>query len=160
MSRARIEKRDHNGVYVWHYDGQIVKQDPQHIVVEARMTRDAATDYLNFRRGDRMVETFYTYRGYNVMEVHDVDDDRLKGWYCNITRYPTIVQGADSVTVAYEDLALDAFISPVGDLLVLDEDEMAALKLPTGDVAHAWYALGMLRGHVESREFPFDKIKG
>jgi predicted RNA-binding protein associated with RNAse of E/G family len=108
-----------------------------------------------------MVETFYTDRWYNIMEVHDADDDRLKGWYCNITRPPSVTDSPDgSVVVRYQDLALDAYINPVGDVLVLDEDELAELQLPAADHARVWFALGLLRGQAEHRIAPFDRIQG
>ncbi len=159
--RAQIEKQNHLGKFVWDYTGVVVSRDKSSIVIEARMNRDIETSYVTFRKGDRMVETFYADRWYNIMQIHDVDDDRLKGWYCNITRAPSITDNSDqTVLIAYQDLALDAYISPVGDLLVLDEDELAALQLPAYDLARAWYALGLLRGQLEHRLQPFNIIQG
>lgn len=155
--RARIEKRDHNGGFVWAYDGVIVSRDALSVVVEARMNRDIPTPYLYFRTGDRMIESFYVGRWYNIMEVRDVDDDRLKGWYCNITRPPHVAELPNGVIqIVYEDVALDAFIDPVGELLVLDEDELAALQLPADDVTRAWAGLASLREQLERRLPPFD----
>ena len=31
------------------------------------------------------MECFYNDRWYNILEIHDRDDDRLKAWYCNVT---------------------------------------------------------------------------
>ncbi|MBK9125601.1 MAG: DUF402 domain-containing protein [Chloroflexi bacterium] len=158
MTRARIEKRDHAGVYVWHYYGDVVEQSDLHVVIESRMARDIPTDYVHFRQGDRMVETFYADRWYNIFEMHDVDDDRLKGWYCNICRPAQLIGADETLTIQYDDLALDAFVDPFGNLLVLDEDELDALHLSESLVAAVWRGLDALADHVSRRQIPFHGV--
>ena len=77
-------------------------------------------------KGDRFIETYYTRRWYNVFEVHDRDDDSLKGYYCNVG-YPAQLQDGQ---VSYRDLALDLVVLSDGQQQVLDEDEFEALALP------------------------------
>jgi protein associated with RNAse G/E len=77
-------------------------------------------------QGDRFLETYYSDRWYNIFEIHDREDDRLKGWYCNIGCPAEI--GED--TISYIDLALDLLVFPDGRQIVLDEEEFARLDLP------------------------------
>jgi protein associated with RNAse G/E len=80
-----------------------------------------------FRRGDRFVEYYYTDRWYNIFAIHDRDDEKVKGWYCNIGM-PAVFQ--DGI-VSYVDLALDLWVSSDGKQTLLDEDEFEALRLDT-----------------------------
>jgi predicted RNA-binding protein associated with RNAse of E/G family len=150
-----VTKRDHHGAHVWHYTGTVAARGDAWVRLEARFgRRDVVTDYVTFRQGDRMIEWFFADRWYNIFELRDVDDDRLKGWYCNVTRPAEI--SADAV--AADDLALDVFITPEGAAQVLDEDEFAALELDAGERARALAAVDALLRHVEAREAPFDQI--
>jgi predicted RNA-binding protein associated with RNAse of E/G family len=78
------------------------------------------------KNNDRFVEIFYTDRWYIIFEIHDRDDDRVKGWFCNVTR-PAVLEADDRLS--YVDLALDLWVAPDGTQMVLDEDEFAALDL-------------------------------
>ncbi len=147
-----VIKNDHAGREVWRYEGHVLERGQHHVTLEAFFRRDDMDlGFVIFRRGDRFVETFYTDRWYNVFEVHDVDDDHIKGWYCNITR-PAVL--ADR-TVQADDLALDLFIYPDGRLLVLDEEEFAALPIPDVDRRLARTALESLLALVRSAGSPF-----
>ncbi|HRL14302.1 MAG TPA: DUF402 domain-containing protein [Aggregatilineales bacterium] len=150
-----VTKRDHHGAHVWHYTGTVMARGDSWVRLEARFgRRDVVTDYVTFRQGDRMIEWFFADRWYNIFELRDVDDDRLKGWYCNVTRPAEIRADA----VAADDLALDVFITPEGAAQVLDEDEFAALELDAGEQARALAAVDALLRHVAAREAPFDQI--
>jgi len=106
--------------------------------------------YAVFKRGDRLIETFYSDRWYNVFAVYDRDDGALKGWYCNVTRPATITDAA----VSSDDLALDVWVSTQGEATVLDEDEFAALPLPPADRAAARAALTQLLALARRGELP------
>ncbi|RME87396.1 MAG: DUF402 domain-containing protein [Anaerolineae bacterium] len=126
MDDVRVLKRNLRGEVTWQYAGRILRREPNAVVLEAHFNLpDMPFLDTTLKRGDRFVETFYTDRWYNVFEIHDRDDDRLKGWYCNIG-LPAVVDGD---TVSYVDLALDLWVSPEGEQRVLDEDEFAALPL-------------------------------
>ena len=99
---------------------------------------------------DSDLETFYRDRWYNVFAVYDRDDGVLKGWYCNVTRPATITDAA----VSSDDLALDVWVSPAGDVTVLDEDEFAALPLPPADRTAARAALAQLLALAGRGELP------
>lgn len=160
MRTAAVEKRKADGTLVIRYRCDVVEQMPERTVCRGRFEIEVLKPYVHFRIGDRTVETFYPDRWYNILELHDVDDDRLKGWYCNIARPAQIVAEAENVTIVYEDLALDVFVSPVGDLLVLDEDELAELQLPAGENERAWAALEQLREQIARRDTPFHHLEG
>ena len=151
MTTITIYKLDHHGREVWRYPGRVLARDAHTIRLEGFYNRDNTTvGYAVFKRGDRLVETFYSDRWYNVFAVYDRDDGALKGWYCNVTRPATITDEA----VSSDDLALDVWVSPDGAVTVLDEDEFAALELNEDDRAAADDALQQLIQLAESGLLP------
>ena len=148
-----ICKLDHDGRETWRYSGKIIDRGPTWTKVEAYFNRpDSDAGYVVFRQGDRFIEWFYTDRWYNIFEIHDIADDRLKGYYCNITR-PAIIEPDK---ISWPDLALDVWIDPKGNIQVLDEDEFATLAIDDEMRVKARRAVEELRRHVEYRESPFD----
>ena len=110
----------------WQYEGRIVERGERFVVLEAFFNRDDMLFHgVLWKRNDRFIETFYADRWYNVFEIRDRDDDALKGWYCNVCKPAVITDDA----VSYVDLALDLWVTPDGQQVVLDEDEFAALNL-------------------------------
>lgn len=151
-----VIKNDHTGQEVWRYSGTVLARGEGWVQLEASFNRpDVQTAYHTFRQGDRFVEWFYSDRWYSIFEMHDVDDDRLVGWYCNISR-PAMIAGD---TVQADDLALDLFVAPDGTLTVLDEDEFAGLPLTDADRTQARRALEDLKRLVSSRQPPFDQVE-
>jgi hypothetical protein len=121
-----VIKTDHTGLEVWRYEGIILDRGPHYIKLEASFNRDdLILEYVTLRRGDRFVETFYDNRWYNLFEVHDKDDDHVKGWYYNFAR-PACLTGGE---VRSDDLALDLWVDPDGHRLVLDQEEFDALPI-------------------------------
>jgi protein associated with RNAse G/E len=152
-----IRKFDHDGRETWRYTGRLVARGANWMQIEAHFDRPDMDDgYVVFRQGDRFVEWYYADRWYNIFEIHDVDDDRIKGWYCNITRPALLSED----TVIWPDLALDVWISPNGEVLVLDEAEFAALPLDAATRTAALHALDEVRGLVARRAAPFSAIRG
>jgi len=126
----------------WRYEGLVLRRSPESILVEARFNRDDILFHgIKLGRNDRFVEVYYTDRWYNIFEIHDRDDDHLKGWYCNVSRPAEI---SDS-RVSYVDLALDLLVFPDGRHLVLDEDEFAVLPVDEAVREQAWAALSALK---------------
>ncbi len=155
MTPITVRKLDHNGRETWRYSGTVLDRGPTWVRLEAYFNRsDKDAGYVVFREGDRFVELFYSDRWYNIFEIHDMSDDHLKGWYCNFTRPATIT--ADTISNA--DLALDLWIDPAGKLLLLDEDEFAALPIDAAARSQVIRALDDLRARVERREPPFGLI--
>ena len=137
-----VIKTNYAGREVWRYQGIVLEHGPHHVLLEARFNRDdLVLDYVTLRRGDRFVETFYDDRWYNVFEVHDKDDDHIKGWYYNFARPAQIVDGE----IGSDDLALDLWVCPDGRKLVLDRDEFDALPINEAERAAVLDALKMIR---------------
>jgi uncharacterized protein len=110
----------------WRYQGRILSQDADSLLIEAFFNRaDLPFHGITLRKNDRFLERYYINRWYNIFEIHDRDDDRLKAWYCNVTTPAELEPGQ----ISYIDLALDLLVYPDGAYLVLDEDEFEALIL-------------------------------
>ena len=154
-----VHKLDAAGREVWSYTGHLLARGATWVRLEAAaqlFDRDEiAFPGLTLRRGDRMVETFYADRWYNVFCVYDGAAGALKGWYCNITR-PARLEAKD---VRAEDLALDLLVYPKGGDLVLDEDEFDALELTPAEQSTARQALADLRDLAARRQGPFAAAK-
>lgn len=148
-----INKLDHLGQQVvFSYSGTLIESSPRHRVIEAYFQReDMPLAYVTLRKGDRFVEYFYTERWYNIFEIYDVVGGHLKGWYCNITR-PAVFSESG---IHWADLALDVWISPLGDVLVLDEDEFEALQPDDQLRQQALAAVADLRARAEDGDPPF-----
>lgn len=151
-----VVKNDHLGNEILRYTGTVIERQHHMICLDAVFSRgDVVTSYATFSKGDRMREWFYSDRWYNIFELHAFDDDRLKGWYCNITR-PALFE--DGCIIA-DDLALDLFITPQGKITLLDVDEFQALNLSTDERTHAQNAVEMIKQQVLERMPPFDVIE-
>lgn len=155
MTTLNIEKRNHHGNVVWTYPGEILDRGESWICLRAIFDRhEANLGFVVFRLGDVFFEWFFSDQWFNIFEVHEGDSDIIKGWYCNITR-PAVIEDH---RVYADDLALDVFVTPKGTVILLDEDEFAALELSTDERMAALHAIQALRQLVISRETPFDAI--
>jgi hypothetical protein len=154
MSQVTVRKLDHTGQEVFSYPGRVLQRDGSAIALRTFWDR-ASLDigYVVLEPGDRWTERFYADRWYNIFEIR-ADSGRLKGWYCNVTRPARIT--ASEVTA--EDLALDLWVAPNGDMLTLDEDEFAELPLSSTERERARHALVELQTQVAQRVPPFDQV--
>jgi hypothetical protein len=126
VQRITVQKKNPLGEVTYEYEGRLLRQNENSMVLEALFDRDDLPFMdVVFKRGDRFVEYYYNDRWYNIFVIHDRDDGQIKGWYCNIGKP---AEFADSV-VSYVDLALDLWVSSGGEQTVLDEDEFEALEL-------------------------------
>ncbi len=152
-SPITIRKLNLNHELMWSYTGHVLERTPAYIRLEARFNRPT-TDYgyAVFEQNDRFIEHFYADRWYNVFEVHSVQDDHLKGWYCNIVE-PAMFSADE---IAQVDLALDVWIAPDGAYQVLDQAEFDALPLDAAARQQATSALRELLDRVLRRLPPFD----
>ena len=144
-----VIKQDPQGNETWRYSGDVIDRRDNQIIIEALFDRDD----INFNgmwlcKGDRFLETYYADRWYNIFEIHDRDDDRLKGWYCNIALPAEILEEF----ISYKDLALDLLVFPDGRQYVLDEDEFAELQLQPEIRLRALDALGVLQNYFRMME--------
>ena len=124
--KMKVQKKNLSGQVTVEYEGVVLQRDENSVIIEALFTRDDMPfmDVI-FKHGDRFVEYFYTDRWYNIFTIHDRDNGKVKGWYCNIGK-PSEIE--DDV-VSYVDLALDLWVAANGKQTVLDEDEFAELDL-------------------------------
>ncbi|MCC6616276.1 MAG: DUF402 domain-containing protein [Anaerolineae bacterium] len=157
MSSITVEKRDYQGKTLIRYQGEVIERSAQHVCLVAHFAlNDVDAGYVVFRKGDTMTEWFFSDRWYNIFKLQDVEDGRLKGWYCNVTR-PAVI-GEDLIHA--DDLALDVFVTPEGSFTVLDEDEFAELELEVNERRAASGAIEALRIAVQARTGTFAEIQG
>ena len=122
----KVLKKNLADEVTWQYEGVELSRDENSITIEAFFNRDDLPfQDIVLKRNDRFVETFYTDKWYNIFEIYDRDDGKLKGWYCNIGK-PAVIQDD---ALSYVDLALDLWVSANGKQTVLDEDELDELNL-------------------------------
>jgi len=138
-----IRKRNEHNQVTWQYAGQVLSSGPDQVTIQAHFNRpDMPFQGITLKQGDRFIETFYTDRWYNIFEIHDRDDDAIKGWYCNIGR-PAVWDAPDALS--YIDLALDLWVTSSGNQTVLDEDEFARAEIDAPTRAKALQALADLQ---------------
>jgi hypothetical protein len=153
----QITKCDAAGVAQVSYAGTVAVRQGDGVVIHARWTfgwRDLG--YIVFAPDDRFTEYFYREQWFNIMRVGAAADDRLKGWYCNVTRPATIT----ATTISYDDLLLDVWVGPNGACLVLDEDEFAAAALDVATRARATAGLAEVQRWAAERLGPFAELDG
>jgi predicted RNA-binding protein associated with RNAse of E/G family len=150
-----VVKQDPWGKAKTHYQGEIVEYLANGVVIQAFWTRPVRDlGYTIFEPGDLFIEYYYTDRWFNIFEIRNVQSER-KGWYCNIAE-PAIIS-ADHIEQI--DLYLDMWVTPTGEILVLDEDEFAAATtLSETQCNGARKGLQTLTRMVETRQEMFAVI--
>lgn len=152
MPGITVIKRNTTGEETWRYSGKVLKRTGNSVILEALFNLDDIPFMdTELKRGDRFVELFYTDRWYNIFEIHDRDDDKLKGWYCNVSK-PAVFELNDNLS--FVDLALDLWVSYAGTQSILDEDEFEALALDEHTRKKAIRALDELKT-IFSNSHPF-----
>ena len=154
--KITVYKRDHHGAVTLEYEGEVVAREATWVCLNAYFHLDFVDrGVINFRKGDKMTEWFYTDRRYNIFQVHDGDSDVVKGWYCNVTRPAEITEDS----VSQDDLALDVVVSPTGEITQLDEDEFEVLDISPEERMLALESVEMLYQMVARREGVFAVIE-
>jgi uncharacterized protein len=151
-----IRKQNHLGKEVLVYEGEVIERGEGFVCIRATFameTRDLG--YIVMKTGDIFTEWFYSNRWYNIFRVQDVDSGELKGYYCNLTRPAQISE----TEVKADDLELDIFVKPDGQLLVLDLDEYKMLDLSEAESAAVQAAMEEIAQRVAKRDKPFDEIR-
>lgn len=145
-----IHKHDHHGARKVSYHGVVISQNAREIIVHAEWRFPTQTlPYATLTAGDLFIETFYFDRWYNVFEIRSAAG-ALKGWYANITR-PTYLTDEVEPALVWEDVELDLWMSPAGEMLTLDEDEFEAAHLSAFERATALGALERARAELRDR---------
>ena len=149
--KITVLKKNLAGEVTWQYEGVVLHREENKITLEALFNRDDMPFMdIVLKRNDRFVETFYSDRWYNIFEIYDRDDGRIKGWYCNIGKRAVLEDGM----VSYVDLALDLWISADGKQTVLDEDEFEELELDDDTRQNALAGLEGLRQSLKNDRPP------
>jgi len=152
-----VKKLDLENKETWRYKGRVLARDDGSITLEAFFDReDMHFHGIFLGKGDRFVETYYTDRWYNIFEIHARDNDRLRGWYCNISLPANI--HAD--VISYIDLALDLLVFPDGRQITLDEEEFNNLDLTPEMRESALSALEDLKVHFSKMLLSGNSSKG
>jgi protein associated with RNAse G/E len=140
--KFKIQKKNPAGEVTYEYEGSLLKRDEHSITLEALFDR-ADLPFMDtvFKTGDRFVEIYFTDRWYNIFTIHDRDDGKVKGWYCNIGMPAEVGEAR----VSYVDLALDLWVSTEGKQTVLDEDEFEKLQLDETTRSSALHGLHELK---------------
>lgn len=156
MNPITVHKYNYAGEHILQYEGEIIESSPTSVCLRAVFSRDDADlGFVTFRRGDIFIEWFYSDRWYNVFQVYDGNSQRLKGWYCNVTR-PAIITDSE---VRADDLELDVFVTPNGTVLLLDEKEFSAMNPSVDERIAALRAVEAIRHAVTGRETPFEAVR-
>jgi protein associated with RNAse G/E len=150
-----IVKLDPQGEAIIRFQGEVVERTTHAIIIQAIWTSPARDlGYTCFEPGDRFTEYYYTDRWFNILDIASADGVR-KGWYCNIAEPARIFDSR----VEQIDLLLDVWVNPVGELLILDEDEFAAdTKLSDEQRTAAQQALQALLHVIEKRQDVFASL--
>ena len=152
MSQMKIIKKNYKDEVVWQYDGVILSREDNSVTVEAFFNRDDLPfQEIVLKRNDRFVETFYSDKWFNIFEIYDRDDGKLKGWYCNIAK-PAVI---DDDSVLYVDLILDLWVSANGKQTVLDEDELEELNVEDELKKKIYEGLQEAKKYFESNNPPY-----
>lgn len=122
-----VHKQNHLGQPVFSWKGELLAASPSCRLVSAFFNGadEVSVDQVVFRKGDLMLERYFTDRWYNVFEVRQGDSEVVKCWYINLSS-PALFN-ADSII--WQDLALDLIVYPNGAYRLLDEEEYNALNL-------------------------------
>jgi protein associated with RNAse G/E len=140
--KIKVQKKNPAGEVTYQYEGVMLSRNERSIVLEALFDRaDMPFMDVVFKTGDRFVEYYYSDRWYNIFVVHDREEGKVKGWYCNVG-LPAVIE--DGV-VSYVDLALDLWVSADGKQTVLDEDEFEQLQIDDNVRSRARDALTELK---------------
>jgi uncharacterized protein len=116
-----VIKQDPRGNEKTRYQGEIIKQLANGVIIRAYWTRPALDlGYTRFEPGDHFTEYYYTDRWFNIFDIYSVNGTH-KGWYCNIAA-PAVIN--DDI-IQQIDLLLDVWVNSQGEPLILDEDEFA-----------------------------------
>lgn len=149
--KIKVQKKNPDGEITYQYEGSLLNRSGSTVVLEAFFDRaDMPFMDVVFKKGDRFVEYYYSDRWYNIFEIHDRDDGRIKGWYCNVGMPAVFEDGI----VSYVDLALDLWVSKDGKQTVLDEDEFEKLDLNDAMRSGALEGLRALKLQFESKNPP------
>jgi len=147
-----VRKLDAAGGEKWRWRAVVRHATSSSVHVEARFNAPEVNRFgIEFRLGDRILESYFADRWYNIFAVYGSDTGVFKGWYCNISRPADLKDGE----VDWVDLELDVVVRPDHQSAVLDEEEFAALLIPEDDRLAARQAVDELLRSARAASGPF-----
>ncbi|MCA9914248.1 MAG: DUF402 domain-containing protein [Anaerolineae bacterium] len=150
-----VYKLNHLGEEQLSYEGELLERGEHHVCIRAKFASSSRDlGYVSIQQGDIFTEWFYDDRWYNIFRLQDQTTGALKGFYCNLTRPAQISENS----VKADDLALDVFIKPGGEWLLLDEDEYEALHLSAAEDSQVQAAIAHIKQMVQQHIPPFDVL--
>ena len=76
----KVLKRNLKDEIAWQYEGQVLRREPNVVVLEAFFNRpDMPFMDVTLKANDRFVETFYTDRWYNILRFMIVTTASVRG---------------------------------------------------------------------------------
>ena len=127
MTKKLIVIKCHpDGEEMWRWQGVELARSTSQVFLEAQFNiEEHFVGGLKLRKGDRMLEHYYTDRWFNIFEVYDGQSSSFKGWYCNLSLPAELGEHE----ILFRDLALDLIVYPDGRQEELDLDEFDALEI-------------------------------
>ena len=157
MKNITVIKQDINNNETWRYEAIEILRNENSIMLEAYFNRkDTILSGVTLKNKDRFIEMFFSDRWYNIFEIHDRDDNTLKGWYCDICKPACISE--DKVT--YMDLTIDLFVFPDGSSVILDEDEFNTLEIDQHTREQALNSLKNLKDNFQTIVSSLPTVQG
>ncbi len=148
MNEITVLKQNPAGELMYQWQGQLVHQQGHETLVQALFNADSGmVEEIPLKKGDQFLETYYDDRWFNVFEIRDKDDGRLKGWYCNVCAPAVISTGQ----IIFRDFALDLLVYPDGRQVVLDEDEFEALYCSPEERSLALSGLAQVQSYFRDK---------
>jgi protein associated with RNAse G/E len=124
-SPVTVRKLKPGGALDYSWQGVMARCDPSGIVIRAEFNVDIVQrEWATFRRGDIFHEFYYWHKWFNVFHINE-PDGTFKGWYANVGQPAEL--SPESNELRYVDLALDVWVRPNGEYVVLDEPDFDQL---------------------------------
>ena len=133
-----VQKFKPDGSLKMHYWGRLIgaNADERLITAVGNFDQQIVGDYW-LRGGDEYIEWYSRAKGYNILEIHARPGGPIKFWYCNICR-PAQFTGDK---IVWTDLGLDLLVTRQRQFFLLDQDELADLKLDWQTYTQVWKSL-------------------
>jgi len=148
MTEVTVLKQNPAGELMYQWSGRLLSHADHEAVIEALFNAEIGQMVdIPLSKGDHFLESYFDDRWYNIFEIHDKQDGRLKGWYCNISA-PAVIEPGQ---ITFRDFALDLVVYPDGRQVVLDEDEFEVLECTAEERRLALEGLAALQVHFRQR---------
>ncbi|MEO7077405.1 MAG: DUF402 domain-containing protein [Rhodococcus sp. (in: high G+C Gram-positive bacteria)] len=127
-----IVKRDPNGKESARYPGTVTSDPaigPWRTLTATWTMPDVTQGGLTIATGDTLHELFSCEHPFNAFGVMSPAGE-FKGWYANVTWPAFLQESPDGLVLTWQDLVLDIIVLPSGQIVHLDDDELADSRIP------------------------------